>query len=243
MIEWQIGCSGFHYKHWKGTFYPEDLPQTRWFSYYTQFFNTLELNVTFYRFPRLPALQSWYNISPPEFKFAVKAPRAITHYRKFLNVGKFLTDFYRTVGDGLQEKLGCALFQLPSSFSYTSERLDRIISSLDNSFSNVLEFRDPSWWNREAYDRLGNKNITFCGISHPSLPNEVVINAPLVYYRFHGDEQLYASRYRLETLEQLSAQISHQQEVRKAFIFFNNDINANAVYNGQEMQGLINTIA
>src|SRR5690606_30967565 len=122
-IEWHIGCSGFYYKDWKGLFYPEDLPQKYWFDYYCRYFNTLELNVTFYRFPELSFLQNWYNKSPESFSFAVKAPRTITHYKKFNGITDTLHDFYSTVRTGLREKLECILFQLPPSLPYSEERL------------------------------------------------------------------------------------------------------------------------
>ena len=140
MINWHIGCSGFHYKHWKGTFYPQDLAQSKWFDYYCQFFNTLELNATFYRFPKLSFLDNWRVKSPADFRFAVKAPRAITHYKKFNDVVDLMSSFYNTARDGLQEKLGCILFQLPPNFHYSEEHLQRIIDNLDSSFLNVVEF-------------------------------------------------------------------------------------------------------
>src|ERR1044072_6786414 len=96
MAKWWIGCSGFHYKHWVGKFYPGDLPQRKWFEFYCEHFDTLELNVTFYRFPQLSSLQSWYKRSPAKFQFAVKAPRAITHYKKFNDIERLISDFYST---------------------------------------------------------------------------------------------------------------------------------------------------
>ena len=93
MIEWHIGCSGFHYKGWKEVFYPKGVPQRKWFEYYGEYFKTLELNVTFYRFPRVHILKSWYDKSPPDFSFSVKVPRAITHYKKMNDCEKFLTRF------------------------------------------------------------------------------------------------------------------------------------------------------
>src|ERR1051325_8831004 len=77
MIKWRIGCSGFHYKDWKEVFYPSTIPQTKWFEYYCTHFNSLELNTTFYRFPRPEALQNWYHRSPADFKFSVKAPQLL----------------------------------------------------------------------------------------------------------------------------------------------------------------------
>ncbi len=176
MIDWHIGCSGFHYKDWKGPFYPIDLPQRKWFDFYCEHFNTLELNVTFYRFPQLSFLQNWYQKSPGGFRFAVKAPRAITHYNKFNYTVDMVTSFYDTINSGLQEKLGPVLFQMPPSFSYDEGRLHRIINSLNPSFKNVVEFRHVSWWRDDVYKTLAEHHITFCGMSHPLLPDDVIQN-------------------------------------------------------------------
>lgn len=239
MANWNIGCSGFHYKHWKGTFYPENLAQTKWFAYYCQFFNTLELNVTFYRFPRAHVLQTWHEKSPANFRFAVKAYRGITHYKKFNGTTKLIADFYKIVQDGLGGKLGCILFQLPPNFHYSTEHLERIVNSLDNSLFNVVEFRHESWWNEEVYRALTNKNIAFCGMSHPTLPNKVVINASLLYYRLHGEGQLYASNYTDEQLSTFVAEIKSKPSLSDVYVFFNNDINTYAIHNAQKMLKMI----
>lgn len=239
MINWRIGCSGFHYKHWKGSFYPDDLPQTRWFQHYCHHFNTLELNVSFYRFPRLSALENWYGKAPAEFSFAVKAPRAITHYKKFLGTANMLSDFYGLLASGLKEKLGCVLFQMPPNFTYSPDRLDRIIRALDNHAPNVLEFRHPTWWRDDVYKELAKYDISFCGMSHPSLPKEVVANTSLLYYRLHGEDQLYSSSYQKSFLSALAKSVEKEKILTDSFIFFNNDINANAVFNALEMKKLV----
>jgi uncharacterized protein YecE (DUF72 family) len=239
MAIWHIGCSGFHYKHWKGTFYPEKLAQSKWFSYYCEHFHTLELNVTFYRFPQLTTLEKWYDHSPPDFRFAVKAPRAITHYKKFNGTEYMISSFYETVKAGLQEKCGCILFQLPPNYHYDSAKLERILDSLDLSLPNVLEFRHESWWNEEVFAALGSRKVSFCGMSHPELPNAVIRNTPLLYFRFHGSAELYASKYSIEELQSFADSIRAEAHVKKAFIFFNNDINTNAVYNARELQQIV----
>jgi uncharacterized protein YecE (DUF72 family) len=237
-IRWHIGCSGFHYKHWKGVFYPEDLPQKKWFDYYCRFFDTLELNVTFYRFPQLSFLKNWYEKSPAKFRFAVKAPKAITHYKKFLGTEQLMTDFYTVIRDGLQEKLGCILFQLPPRLSYSEEFLRRVTDSLDPSFANVIEFRHESWWKEEVYHELARHHIAFCGMSHPALPKEVICNTSLFYYRFHGDRQLYASEYSKKELQETIEIVETHKNVKKAYVFFNNDIFGHAVTNAQQMAEL-----
>jgi uncharacterized protein YecE (DUF72 family) len=239
MVKWHIGCSGFHYKHWKNVFYPEGLAQNKWFDFYCQHFKTLELNVTFYRFPQLSFLQTWHQKSPDDFSFAVKAPRAITHYKQFIGTVDMLSDFYNTIRDGLQEKLGTVLFQLPPRIAYTPERLDRIINSLDPSFNNVLEPRNLSWWNPEVYNTLHEHHITFCGMSHPLLPDEVIVNNPVVYYRFHGVPALYSSPYQSSFLKKVADQVLSHHSVKQAFLYFNNDIGAAAITNAKQMQQLI----
>lgn len=92
--EWRIGCSGYYNRIWKGSFYPEDLPMTKWFDYYAEKFNSLELNTTFYHFPTPEILKKWYDTSPSGYKFSVKAPRLITHYKKFKDCKRLLNDFY-----------------------------------------------------------------------------------------------------------------------------------------------------
>jgi uncharacterized protein YecE (DUF72 family) len=235
MAKWWIGCSGFHYKHWKGSFYPDKLAQKNWFDHYSKHFKTLELNVTFYRFPRLPYLKNWYNQSPNDFTFSVKAPKAITHYKKFKDCERFLQDFYGTTREGLKDKLGCILFQLPEKVSYKHDKLQQIIESLDPGFKNVLEFRNESWWNPKVYQKLATHNISFCGMSHPSLPDFVIQNTKTVYFRFHGVPELYKSKYSLKTLKKVADEIENNPLTKEAFIYFNNDIDTSAIDNALQM--------
>lgn len=238
MIRWHIGCSGFHYKHWKEVFYPEGLAQTKWFTFYAEHFSALELNATFYRTPTPKSLANWYTISPDGFDFAVKAPRTITHYRKFNDVHDVITRFYDLVQSGLQEKLAAVLFQLHPNYAYTKAHLDAMLNSLSPDFNNVVEFRHPSWWNEEVYQAFGERNIVFCGISHPTFPNDVISNSPSLYYRFHGAENLYSSEYSSNELVSFIKSVD-EQDISDAFIFFNNDIGGASIRNATELKKLI----
>lgn len=230
-ISWHIGCSGFHYKEWKETFYPKGIPQRKWFDYYCTHFNTLELNVTFYRFPQVAFLENWRQKSPKHFIFSIKAPRLITHYKKFNDTQQLLDDFYGTARKGLKEKLGPVLFQFPAQLKYDAEKLGQIIKQLDNTFTNVLEFRDASWWREDVYRLLGRHKIVFCGISHPTLPNEAIINTSTTYYRFHGTPRLYYSEYPPQFLDQISRDIQSAQQVKAAYLYFNNTAALAAIHN------------
>ncbi len=238
-MKWHIGCSGFHYKDWRGKFYPEKLTQKNWFDYYTKFFDTVELNVTFYRFPQLSFLQNWYQKSPEHFRFSVKAPKAITHYKHFHDSARMITDFYETINNGLNEKLGPVLFQLPPRLSYDKERLGRIINNLNPSFNNVVEFRHESWWRDDVYKAFADRNITFCGMSHPTLPDDVIINTSSVYYRFHGVPDLYRSPYSKEFLQGVVNAVKNNSQVEMGWFYFNNDYDAVGVRNAEDMIALI----
>lgn len=239
MQQWYIGCSGFYYKEWKEVFYPKGLPQQQWFTYYCQHFNTLELNVTFYRFPELKLLQNWYQKAPPQFVFSAKVPQLITHQKKMEGTEDILKVYYAVLRDGLAEKLGCVLFQLPPQFIYTEEKLNTIVDQLDTSFTNVIEFRHISWWRREVMDILGRHGITFCGVSYPGLISEVVMNAPVAYYRFHGVPKLYYSSYDEAFLQKIVMEIKQNNKIEKAYLYFNNTAAAAALANAQYVQQLM----
>jgi len=230
-IKWHIGCSGFHYRDWKGVFYPTGIPQRKWFDYYSSQFDTLELNVTFYRFPQVKFLQNWYNISPAAFSFAVKAPRLITHYKQFNDCERLLDDFYTTTELGLKDKLGTILFQLPPKFHYTVERLDLLIRSMRKNFTNTVEFRHESWWTKDVFKMLKKEKIIFSGISYPKLPDEVVVTNKTAYYRFHGIPKLYYSSYTQASLKKVADDIKNSKTVKEAFIFFNNTATIAAIKN------------
>lgn len=238
-MHWYTGCSGFHYKEWKGFFYPEKMPQRQWFEYYSSRFHTLELNVTFYRFPELSFLENWYAKSPGHFLFSVKAPRLITHYKKFRDTGSLLEDFYTTVRKGLRDKLGPVLFQLPPQQHFSEEVLQQIIQNMDTSFDNVIEFRHASWWKKQAVDELAAHGITFCGISYPALPDSAVVNTAVVYYRFHGVPRLYHSPHPEEEIKKVATAIGKSETVKKAFVYFNNTASGAAIENALFLEKLV----
>jgi uncharacterized protein YecE (DUF72 family) len=237
-MQWHIGCSGFYYRHWKEIFYPHKLPQRLWFNYYQQQYSTVELNGTFYKAPTAEGLRKWYLGSPAAFTFAVKAPRLITHYRQFNNSHELIRDFYDAIHNGLQEKLGAVLFQLPPKFSYTEERLERMLQNLEHNHINVLELRHNSWWQPHIYQRMAEQHVAFCGMSHPSLPDTVVQNTDTIYYRFHGNRQLYASKYTLDELTQFVHTV-RQTQAKQVYVYFNNDIGGAAIENARELMEIV----
>lgn len=239
-IKWHIGCSGFSYKEWKGEFYPDGLAQSKWFAYYAGHFNTLELNVTFYRFPTIKSLQGWYAKAPEGFSFSTKVPRSITHYKKFVGTERMMEDFYGLLKEGLKEKLSCVLIQLPPTFSYSIERLDSLIAQANPDFQNVIEFRHESWWREDVKKHLAKHQIVFCGVSFPKISfDEAVINTPVCYYRFHGVPTLFYSEYSPAFIKKIYQQISANKKVKQAYIYFNNTASMAALHNAKYLQTLI----
>ena len=192
--------------------------------------------MTFYRFPQVKFLENWYDKSPEDFCFSVKVPRLITHYKKFSDTIRMLSDFYGSVREGLKDKLGPVLFQLPKQIAYTDEWMQRILSGIDKSFINVVEFRNSSWWNPAVYKQMAKHRITFCSTNYPQLPDELVINSPLIYYRFHGMKKLYRSRYSKTVLKEIGTQVKDEKQLKQAFFYFDNTAEGNAIINARELQ-------
>lgn len=230
---WLIGCSGFSYKDWKPVFYPSGLAPAKWLRFYAEHFETLESNTTFYRMPQIKTLNKWFDDTPDDFVFSVKAPRLITHYKKMAGTKEMITAFYDLMLTGLQHKLGAVLFQFPPGFSFTQERLAGILEQLDGTFTNVVEFRHSGWWNASVYQALQEKNITFCGISHPKLPDEVVDTTPNIYFRFHGVPELYTSSYTHQYLDKIYTAINKLRGIKNIYLYFNNTIAATAIENAE----------
>lgn len=230
--KWHIGCSGFSYKEWKDRFYPKGLAASKWFEYYCTQFNTLELNVTFYRFPQLSTLQGWHRRSPEGFLFSVKAPRLVTHLKRFKSAHNEVTDFYKTIRFGLAEKLGPVLFQLPPSFAFTEENLENIISHLHPDFLNIVEFRNESWWQPEVWEQLVANNIVVSGTSYPGLP-DTLPEQPISYYRLHGVPHLYHSPYEKPYLEKIGRKL---HSAKQAYVYFDNTASGAAIENARTLQ-------
>lgn len=237
--KWHIGCSGFHYKEWKEAFYPPKMPQRNWFDFYAKHFNTLELNVSFYRFPTITMLQNWRNKAPEHFSFSAKVPRAITHFKKFCGTETMLSDFYETLQQGLQSTLACVLFQLPPQMHYSEALLQQILGQLKPGFNNVIEFRNETWWRSNVMEAIFNAGASFSGVSFPKiLFDDAVTGFPLCYYRFHGVPKLFYSEYSTDFLDKIYGQIAGSPTPQTVFIYFNNTASTAALHNARYFQQL-----
>jgi uncharacterized protein YecE (DUF72 family) len=164
-----VGCSGWRYWKWRDSFYA-DVPQPGWFGHYSNAFDTVEINASFYSWPTVANVQAWRRQSRDrEFVYTVKVCELITHVKRFKGTKTLIRDF-GIIADILGQQMGCFLFQLPPSYHYTKPRLNSIVSQLDPARRNVVEFRHKSWWNEEVYRAFKKAGIIFCSCSEKAPP-------------------------------------------------------------------------
>lgn len=226
-----IGCSGFYNNDWKGSLYPEDTKSKDFLTLYSQTFNCVEINSTFYRKPTEKTLLKWVDETPANFKFFIKIPKTISHEKRLKDCKEEITEFCEHVQTHLKEKLSGFLYQFPPSFKNTQDNIDLILNNIDFNYLNVIEFRHESWWKEEIFNLLKEKDIIFSGVSFPgNLPEDVIVNhSEILYYRLHGKPILYKSEYSKEFLQDLAEKIKANK--KKAFIFFNNTWGNAAIHN------------
>lgn len=234
---YHIGCSGWVYSHWKGLFYPSDLPQSRWLHYYAQHYKTVEVNNTFYGSPSGSTLEKWYWEVPDHFRFSLKGSRYITHMKKLKDVAEPLKRFYKMAGL-LREKVGCILWQLPPQLIHQPQRLQDFCRLLSAHYQNVVEFRDVYWYQESTYRILSENQAGFCVISAPDLPADIKTTNEMTYIRFHGRTSWYSYRYSKGELQEWAQKIK-QAAPSEVYAYFNNDHHGNALYNARLLQELL----
>ncbi len=153
------GSSGFSYKEWKGPFYPEKLPAAKMLEFYAEQLPSVEINNTFYRMPRRELLEGWVGRVPANFRFAVKASRQITHFKKLQDCGEAMGFFVKALA-GLDDRLGPVLFQLPPNLSIDVGRLSAFLELIPDTLRAAFEFRHESWVTAAVADLLAARNHT-----------------------------------------------------------------------------------
>lgn len=233
-----IGCSGWFYWHWRGDFYPVEMPTKQWFGYYAKHFKTVELNAPFYAWPTMATVQSWRRQAGlSEFVYTVKVCELITHVKRFQGTKRLIADF-SFIADVLGGLMGCFLFQLPPSFQYTQARLKAIVSQLDHRRRNVVEFRHASWWNHTVFSAFRDTGTIFCSCSGPRLPDEVIKTSDEIYVRFHGTRQWYRHDYSQQELTRWATRI-RASGARRIWAYFNNDQHGYAIRNAKTLLRLL----
>ena len=240
-LYYYIGTSGWHYEHWRGRFYPEELTKVRWLEFYTSHFTTVELNNSFYHLPSEAAFATWRNSSPANFTFAVKVSRFITHIKRLKNTEEAIDKFI-TRAKILEEKLGPLLYQLPPNMPRNDELLESFLSTLPQGMKHVFEFRHQSWLEEKVFEILHKYNIGLCIFDMPSVSCPLVATADFAYIRFHGSTGLYFSCYSDEELADWAEKLANlASNLEAIYIYFNNDAEAFAVRNASTLRNYLQT--
>ena len=181
-----IGTSGYNYPEWKGSFYPADLPAARMLPFYAARFPTVEINYTFYRMPTEKLVAGWAAQTPSPFKLTLKAPRRITHDSRLKNCGELVDAFCQVAGT-LEAKLGALLFQLPPTAKKDLALFDAFLAELPPKVTAAFEFRHPSWFDDEVFERLARRNLALCVADSEKLSTPVRVTADYAYFRLRDE--------------------------------------------------------
>ncbi|MGH3007613.1 MAG: DUF72 domain-containing protein [Gaiellaceae bacterium] len=229
----RIGCSGWNYPHWRDRVYPRGVPQRRWLERYATLFDTVEVNATFYRLPKRESVAAWVEQTPPEFLFAVKASRFLTHMKRLTDMERGVERFYERIEPLLESpKLGPVLWQLPETFRRDDERLAFALERLPPG-RHCFEFRHPSWFAEDVYAALREHRAALVIGDHPERRFQThELTADWTFVRFHYGSRGRGGNYSERELETWKRRIAHWRSRVEVFGYFNNDWEGYAVRNG-----------
>jgi uncharacterized protein YecE (DUF72 family) len=215
-----VGTSGFSYKEWKGSFYPEKLPNASMLGYYAERLGTVEINNTFYRLPRASVLAGWAGTVPDDFRFAVKASRRITHFQKLADAGELLGYLFEVL-KALGSKLGPVLFQLPPTFRADAPLLQAFLAQLPAGTRAAFEFRHPSWFDDAIYGVLEAHGAALVGgdLDESERSPPLVRTSGFTYLRLRRESESYSARELEEWAERISG-----LGVAEAFVYFKHEV-------------------
>jgi uncharacterized protein YecE (DUF72 family) len=237
----QVGTSGWHYGHWKVRFYPPDLREPERLGFYAKHFDIVELNNTFYRLPTEAAVLRWRDTSPPNFRFAVKGSRFLTHMKKLKDPALGLERFFARI-DLLGSKLGPILFQLPPHWTIDEDRLRGFLEALPPGNRYAFEFRNASWNTESVYKLLARFRAAYCIFDLAGFQSPFKLTADFTYIRLHGPGGRYEGSYEDAKLRSW-ANYLREWDLANAYVFFDNDQAAYAVENATRLITLLGAAA
>jgi uncharacterized protein YecE (DUF72 family) len=236
----RIGTSGWEYGHWRGSFYPADLRRERWFEFYAERFDTVELNATFYRLPERRVFEGWAERAPAGFRYAVKASRYLTHVKRLRDPAEPLERLWSRA-TALGRHLGPMLYQLPPRWRPDRERLAGFLQALPPDRAQALEIRDPRWYRPQLTELLAERGVALCvhDMQGSAAPASAA-RGPIVYLRFHGAGQRYAGAYRPQVLGVWARRIVDWSAAGwPVWAYFNNDIGGHAVVDAERLREFV----
>ena len=234
MVEIYIGTMGFSYKDWEPAFYPKGLPAGEYLGYYSGFFNSVEVDSTFYGIPRLSSLERWASLTPDDFLICAKTPKAITHEAGLTNVEKEMKAFLEVMQQ-LGPKLGVILIQLPPSFKATQAPfLAEFLGYLPGDVRYAVEFRNRTWYTPETVALLSSHQVCWAATEYGQLPKKVEATTDFQYIRLIGQHRRFSlhDRVQMDVLTNLNwwqdRILELPDKVQKIYGFFNNDYSGHA---------------
>jgi uncharacterized protein YecE (DUF72 family) len=237
--ELRIGTSGWHYADWWGPFYPQDLKKKQALAYYASQFDAAELNAPFYRTPTGAAVENWRRSTPDDFRFAWKASRFLTHWRRLIVDENSMALLESRLGL-LGKKLGPVLFQLPPRMTADRQRLAAFLKALPSGRSYSFEFRHPSWYESPILRLLSDHGAALCLSDHADAPAPLEATASFVYIRNHGPSGRYHGRYPMARLrDQALDIIAWLNDGLDVWCFFDNDIKSAAPADAKQLRTLV----
>jgi uncharacterized protein YecE (DUF72 family) len=238
---YRIGCSGWNYASWRhGVFYPEGCPASRWLAYYARFFDTVEVNATFYRLPTVKGVQGWVDGTPEDFVFAVKMSRYVTHVKRLRELAPSMELFYGRIAPLVASpKLGPVLWQLPPTFPRNDQRLAAALALLPPG-RHAFEFRHASWFVPEVMELLREHGVALVIGDRPEVHSFQTheLTADWTYVRFHAGTRGRRGNYSESELREWAGRL-RSWPVREAFVYFNNDWEGFAVRNASRLRELL----
>ena len=236
-----IGTSGWSYEHWEHVLYPPGTPPRQRLELYTHRFQTVELNASFYRWPRGTGFASWRRRLPEGFQMSVKAPRGLTHAKR-LFAPELWVDRIAACWHELGDRRAVLLVQLHPQHHRDDARLDYFLARLPDWIRVAVEFRHPSWHDEAVYELLERHQAAYCVMSGAHLPCVLRATAPFVYVRLHGPsrDHLYGGSYTEEDLGWWAERVREWAgSGRDVYAYFNNDGEGHAVRNAHTLRAML----
>jgi uncharacterized protein YecE (DUF72 family) len=236
-----IGTSGWSYYHWVDILYPRKATSLERLDAYARVFQTVEVNNTFYRWPKDEIFARWRDRVPEGFMITAKAVRELTHYRKLDDPGPWVERMESGLSV-LGAKRGVLLFQLPPYFGRALDRLENLLRLIPPGQRVAVEFRHPSWHTEETFAILSRHGAAYCITSGANLPCVLRATARFVYVRLHGPDphQIHLGEYSDADLHWWADRIYEwTAQDRDVFAYFNNDVHGYAVRNAARLKELV----
>ena len=236
----RVGCSGWQYRDWRGVLYPEGVGQARWLGRYAEAFDTVEVNSTFYRLASRNAVERWVQQTPPDFLFALKASRYLTHMKKLRDIGQGIERFSERIEPlARTPKMGPVLWQLPEWFERDDDTLAAALDALPAG-RHCFEFRHPSWFCDAVYELLRRHDVALAIGDHPQRPwQPFVLTAGWTYVRFHHGHRGRRGNYSETELRDWADRLAEAARDVDVLAYFNNDWEGFAVRNARDLRAML----